>query len=61
MIRNPVVAGAFYPADKNTLIKQIDDFLDQAKKIKTNQHLSILIVPHAGYAFSAGGTGLRAL
>ncbi len=52
MIRNPVVAGAFYPADKNTLIKQINDFLDQAEKIKTDQRLAVLIVPHAGYDYS---------
>jgi AmmeMemoRadiSam system protein B/AmmeMemoRadiSam system protein A len=52
MVRSPAVAGSFYPNDKNSLINQINDFLDQAEKVKTDQHLSILIVPHAGYDYS---------
>jgi AmmeMemoRadiSam system protein B len=52
MIRKPVVAGAFYPADKNTLINQINIFLNKAKKIKVKGFLKILIVPHAGYDYS---------
>lgn len=52
MIRKPTVAASFYPADKNSLINQINDFLNQAEKIKTDQHLSILLVPHAGIDYS---------
>lgn len=52
MVRQPAVAGAFYPADKNTLINQINDFLDKAEVIPTKDKLRILIVPHAGYDYS---------
>ena len=51
-IRLPVVAGSFYPSDKNVLSKQIDEFLAQAKDISIEGEPKILIVPHAGYAFS---------
>ena len=51
-IRLPVVAGSFYPSDKNVLSKQIDEFLLQAKDISIEGEPKILIVPHAGYAFS---------
>lgn len=51
-IRLPVVAGSFYSENKDTLSKQIDEFLLQAKDVSTEGDLRILIVPHAGYAFS---------
>jgi len=51
-IRLPVVAGCFYPADKKILSKQIDEFLSQAKDVSIEGKPRILIVPHAGYAFS---------
>ncbi len=51
-IRSPVVAGSFYSADKNILSKQINEFLLQSKEIQIEGTPRILIVPHAGYAFS---------
>lgn len=50
--RQPVVAGAFYPADKDILSQQIDDFLKQVKDEEINGDLRMLILPHAGYEFS---------
>lgn len=52
MIRSPAVAGAFYPANKDNLINQINNFLSKAKKVKEEKTLRILIVPHAGYDYS---------
>ncbi|MBI4655170.1 MAG: AmmeMemoRadiSam system protein B [Elusimicrobia bacterium] len=51
--RQPVVAGAFYPAEKNELSGFIDAVLSKAEKKKTGKVLGIL-VPHAGYVFSGG-------
>ncbi len=51
-IRSPFVAGSFYPADRNILSKQVDKFLLQAKDVSIKGDPRILIVPHAGYAFS---------
>ncbi|RLG13503.1 MAG: hypothetical protein DRN66_04075 [Candidatus Nanohalarchaeota archaeon] len=55
-IRNPVVAGAFYPADNETLSSMIDGFLDEAEKNQQLQSIQIkaLIEPHAGYVYSGG-------
>lgn len=50
-IRKPAVAGAFYPADKAELTKQVDEFLANAKKIDKGRLLAI-VVPHAGYVYS---------
>lgn len=51
-IRQPAVAGQFYPADKNELSQMIDEFLTAAKPPAINGQPQILIVPHAGYVFS---------
>jgi AmmeMemoRadiSam system protein B/AmmeMemoRadiSam system protein A len=54
--REPVVAGAFYPKDKDALIALIDDFTRQAQKahivLPADKHLNALIMPHAGYIYS---------
>ena len=50
-IRKPAVAGAFYPADKAELTKQVDEFLANAKKIDKGRLVAI-VVPHAGYVYS---------
>ncbi len=51
-IRKPAVAGAFYPADKDELTKQVDEFLANAKKIDIKGRLLAIVVPHAGYSYS---------
>src|SRR3989338_2345833 len=52
IIRQPAVAGQFYPADKNELSAMIDEFLVSAATADITGQPQILIVPHAGYVFS---------
>ncbi len=55
-VRPPAVAGQFYPADAKELSQSIDNVLsnvpDQSKLIGNARPVAI-IVPHAGYVFSA--------
>lgn len=51
-IRNPVVAGQFYPADPQELSQQVEQFLSSVKKEKIDGELIAILVPHAGYIFS---------
>jgi len=46
------VAGSFYTDNKNELSNQIQTLLKDAKKVK-KEDIKALIVPHAGYIFSA--------
>lgn len=50
--RLPVVAGSFYPADKETLTKELQSDFDNAKEFPKKE-INAIIVPHAGYVFSA--------
>lgn len=50
-IRQPAVAGMFYPADPDELGKMIDTLLDQAEPVDSPPPKAI-IVPHAGYIYS---------
>ena len=52
IIRDPAVAGQFYPADPNELNQMIDEFLANATTTPITGQPRILIVPHAGYVFS---------
>ncbi|MCX5781967.1 MAG: AmmeMemoRadiSam system protein B [Elusimicrobia bacterium] len=55
-VRQPAVAGQFYPSNPNELSSYIDKLLqnveDQSKILGKSQILAIL-VPHAGYVYSA--------
>ena len=59
--RESVVAGQFYPLEKEALIKQISDFFFNAKK--SNFESDVVIVPHAGYVYSGqtAAAGFKAL
>ena len=48
-VRNPVVAGMFYPDDPENLKKQLHSLFSQVKIRKTYQGV---ISPHAGYVYS---------
>jgi MEMO1 family protein len=52
MIREPAVAGTFYPGEPKQLGKMIKQFLAEAKEIKVDGKLRGLVVPHAGYVYS---------
>lgn len=50
MLREPVVAGLFYPSDPEILRKQIQSYLEQVPKTQNN--VRAIISPHAGYIYS---------
>lgn len=52
IIRQPAVAGQFYPADKNELRKTVAELLSTANSPEIKAKPQLLIVPHAGYVFS---------
>jgi len=49
-VRQPAVAGAFYPADPDQLQTMVQEFLDQAEA--SGPVPKAIIVPHAGYIYS---------
>jgi len=51
-VRRPAVAGSFYPADSQTLSRQVRDFLSRAPQEKVAGEIIALISPHAGYMYS---------
>jgi AmmeMemoRadiSam system protein B/AmmeMemoRadiSam system protein A len=51
-VRQPAVAGAFYPADPKELTKMIDEFLAQASVPEIREPILAVISPHAGYIYS---------
>jgi AmmeMemoRadiSam system protein B len=51
-IRYPIVAGKFYPEDKEDLEDMIDEFLMQAEIQEIEGKIFGILVPHAGYVFS---------
>ena len=51
-VREPVVAGAFYPSSASELNKMVDGFFANVKKEKFQGKLVALIAPHAGYQYS---------
>ncbi len=51
--RHPFVSGSFYPADKDTLSRTIDNFLSNVPEQKKPEgQIVALILPHAGYVYS---------
>lgn len=56
-VREPVVAGKFYPADENELNSFLDNIFKNAPLIY-NERIFTVIVPHAGYQYSAGVAAL---
>ncbi|MGW8178252.1 MAG: AmmeMemoRadiSam system protein B, partial [bacterium] len=51
-VREPAVAGMFYPKDPDELTATIDLLLRDARKIEISEPLVAIVVPHAGYPFS---------
>ena len=49
MIREPVVAGQFYPGSKNALSKTLEEFF---KEKRSPLEIKAAVVPHAGYIYS---------
>lgn len=57
-VREPAVAGLFYPKDKDELSRQLDGLL-QAAPVHAVANLRALVCPHAGYPYS-GPTAAQA-
>ena len=57
IIKQPNVAGQFYPADKNKLSADIDGYLKDYKVIGGEGELIAIIAPHAGYDYSGKVAG----
>ncbi|MEW6063207.1 MAG: AmmeMemoRadiSam system protein B [Nanoarchaeota archaeon] len=51
IIKKAVVAGYFYPSDKNELAKMIGNFLKKVPDTKI-KNIKAIIAPHAGYVYS---------
>jgi AmmeMemoRadiSam system protein B/AmmeMemoRadiSam system protein A len=51
-IREPVVAGAFYPDKPEILSRDVKRYLENAKKEKIEGDIVALVSPHAGYMYS---------
>lgn len=56
-VKEPAVAGSFYPADKKSLAGEVDRYLAQSADEADNGRLLALIAPHAGYIYSGGVAG----
>ena len=54
MIRNPVVAGQFYPASASQLKAMIETFVDEKAE---KEEVIGLLMPHAGYPYSGPVAG----
>jgi hypothetical protein len=50
-VRQPAVAGTFYPADPKELAKMVDDFISRAAPPPLEDVVA-LVAPHAGYPYS---------
>jgi len=51
-VREPAVAGSWYPGKADTLSKDIKQYLENSKKEKVGDEVVGLVVPHAGYVYS---------
>lgn len=54
--RDPVVAGQFYPADRNDLKKTVEEYLEGEPSLADPGPVG-LICPHAGYVYSGPTAG----
>ena len=54
LVREPVVAGTFYPGESEELASTVDLLLDAAGPQDVSGDIVALIAPHAGYVYSGG-------
>jgi MEMO1 family protein len=54
MVRQPAVAGTFYPADATILRQTVKQLLTLPVASFETEPLKALIVPHAGYVTGSG-------
>jgi MEMO1 family protein len=51
-VRQPAVAGTFYPSDRERLANDVKNLLARGTAYKNLHHLNAVIAPHAGYVYS---------
>jgi len=56
-VKEPAVAGSFYPADKEVLADTVDRFVSMAEEKAVDGRLIGLVSPHAGYKYSGSVAG----
>ncbi len=52
VVREPAVAGTFYPGQPTRLRHELESFLEDAEPVRLAPAPKALIVPHAGYMYS---------
>ena len=60
MVRNPAVAGQFYPSDPAQLSREVKEYLKVSPSVPdsiNSKKIKALIVPHAGYMYSGSIAG----
>lgn len=57
VVKEPAVAGAFYPADAKKLAAEVDAYLAQPAGAPEEGRLLALVAPHAGYIYSGPVAG----
>jgi hypothetical protein len=56
-VKEPAVAGSFYPADSKKLAAELDQYLAQPQDSPGEGRLLAIVAPHAGYVYSGGVAG----
>jgi AmmeMemoRadiSam system protein B/AmmeMemoRadiSam system protein A len=56
-VKEPAVAGSFYPGDRKKLEADVDSYLAQPADPPDAGRLLALVAPHAGYVYSGGVAG----
>ncbi len=51
-IREPALAGSWYPKDPEILSREVKRYLENAKKERVEGEIVALVSPHAGYVYS---------
>jgi AmmeMemoRadiSam system protein B len=51
-VREPILAGTWYPGDKNALNRSIQGYLSGVKGESSEKNIRAIIVPHAGHIYS---------
>ena len=56
-IREPALAGSWYPGEPEILSRDVKRYLENAKKEKVEGEIVALVSPHAGYVYSGQDGG----
>jgi AmmeMemoRadiSam system protein B/AmmeMemoRadiSam system protein A len=57
MVKEPAVAGSFYPLDRKKLEAEVDGYLSRGESPSGEGRLLALVAPHAGYRYSGPVAG----